>query len=257
MLPKLSLCLTVYNRFDEFQKTLSYALKDDRIDEIVISDDCSKPEFQEKLKSITNTKVKLFFNEENVGPFKNKILTIGRASNEWILLFDSDDVLTAAYLDGFQSIKEFDPKTLYCPEFGICVRGGQNVDRWDFKAFIGEKQTLESMSEHARKDTHHCGGFLNTCVYVANREEYLKVVDSYIDIVFYNDAIHLKYIWLSAGNNCFVVPDVYYYHYSGHKVGVGASFYWSFSENNRICGEGVMEALINGTPYNFELSVKK
>jgi glycosyltransferase involved in cell wall biosynthesis len=253
MLPKLSLCLTVYNRFDEFQKTLSYALSDSRIDEVVISDDCSKPEFQEKLKSISHPKVKLFFNEENFGPFKNKTLTIKRASNDWILLFDSDDVLTIDYLNALEKIETFNPKILYCPEYGVCVRNGKNVDKWDFTVYLGEEQTLSSMVEHARKGSHHCSAFLNTCVYIANKNEYLKTVEPYLDIVFYNDAIHLKYIWLNSGNSCVVIPNMFYYHYSGHRT----SFYWSFIENNKICGEEIMKSLVDGTPYNFELSRKK
>ena len=162
-------------------------------------------------------------------------------------------MLTVDYLDALENVKDFNPKTLYCPEYGICVRNGMMTnDRWEFTPYLGEPQTLDTIRDHAIKGTKHCSAFLNTCVYITNRAEYLRVVKPYLDIVFYNDAIHLKYIWLLYGNECRVVPNMFYYHHSGHRT----SFYWSFKDDNEICSDKIMKSIVDGTEYNFKESKK-
>ena len=97
----LSFCVTTYNRFNLTIQSFEKILDDERVSEIVISDDCSTDGSYEKLVDFFkgNEKVKIFRNERNVDCYVNKRIAIELATNKWCILGDSDNVFTKDYLD--------------------------------------------------------------------------------------------------------------------------------------------------------------
>lgn len=92
--PLLSICISSYNKGNRCSKLIHDILTvdDDRLD-IVVSDDCSSVETVKKIKTITDGRVKLFFNEENIGPCRNWYETIDRGTGRYILhVLDRDDI---------------------------------------------------------------------------------------------------------------------------------------------------------------------
>src|SRR5690606_35718803 len=99
-LDKVSLCLTNYNRTEMLYEAFHQVLDDERIDEIIISDDDSNDETVRWLKNqYPHAKVKIYWHEQNVGMSRNKAESLRLASNQWCILFDSDNVISTKYLD--------------------------------------------------------------------------------------------------------------------------------------------------------------
>jgi glycosyltransferase involved in cell wall biosynthesis len=70
--------------FKSFIEAVDHILNDDRVDEILIIDDKSKPEsikyLEEFIIELNNKKIKLIKNEVNLGMYKNKIYAISQAT---------------------------------------------------------------------------------------------------------------------------------------------------------------------------------
>jgi hypothetical protein len=60
---------------------------------------------------------------------------------------------------------------------------------------------------------------MNTCNYLVNREEYLKIYQHNPEMKG-TDTIWFNYLWLKAGNSFYVVPGMEYY----HRVWEGSGF---------------------------------
>src|SRR5665647_3469478 len=98
-MPKFSLAITTYNRYNFIEKDLGRYIENKFINEIVINDDSSDD--YSKLQKFKNesSKLKLFRNEFNLGVIKNKIKTISLSSNEFVLLLDSDNSISDKVLE--------------------------------------------------------------------------------------------------------------------------------------------------------------
>lgn len=103
-----SLCIPTYDRWEKFLKNnLELYLKNELIDEIIITDDYSTD--YENIKSffsneIVSGKIKVFQNAKRLGPFFNKIEALSKANNKWCALIDSDNFANIEY---FQTIKNY------------------------------------------------------------------------------------------------------------------------------------------------------
>lgn len=100
-----SLCIPTIERFNDFlSKNLPLYLKNDLIEEIIITDENGND--IEKIKSIfpNNDKLVLIQNETHLGPFLNKLKACSFAKNEWIVLIDSDNYADSNY---FMVAKEY------------------------------------------------------------------------------------------------------------------------------------------------------
>jgi hypothetical protein len=95
-----SLCIPTMDRYDNFlSKYIPLYLKNDLIDEIIISDENGNDIKKINEHFPNNNKLKLFVNEERLGPFMNKIRACSKASNEWIVLMDSDNFADENYFN--------------------------------------------------------------------------------------------------------------------------------------------------------------
>jgi glycosyltransferase involved in cell wall biosynthesis len=213
----LSLCLTNYNRYEMLLESFQHVYDDPRITEIVISDDCSDIKIYRKLEAFCKDrpKIKLFRNDKNVGMSLNKKLAIERATEDWCILLDSDNIIKPDYIDAVYEIAATPPpfgvskKCIYCPEFA--------KPEFDYRKFSGysfnAKEAKDLMSDKV------FNMLMNTCNYIVHREQYLKVYQHNPSIKA-SDTIHFNYLWLKSGGSFYVVPGMQYF----HRVHSGSGF---------------------------------
>lgn len=205
---KISLALTHYNRFDLLLECIAHVKDDPRIDEIVISDDCSTDGSYERLGEhfSTNHKIKLWRNERNLDCYANKRAAVGRCSNEWVILFDSDNVIGLDYLNRIYFFP-WEPQVVYCPDYA--------QPHFDYTPWSGKRISRHDVAEWMQKPTpkgasSFCTA-LNTANYFVNRAAYLEVWDGSID-PHTSDSIFQIYNWLRSGRHVSIVPNLRYFH---------------------------------------------
>jgi hypothetical protein len=99
-----TLCIPTIDRFDKFlSRYLPEYINNGLINEIIITDENGND--IDKIEKVFNSdKLKLFKNSTRLGPFLNKLSACSRASNEWIVLIDSDNFADEKY---FQIVNEY------------------------------------------------------------------------------------------------------------------------------------------------------
>lgn len=204
----ISLCITTHNRDQMTVDSFAQVLNDDRISEIVIVDDHSDEAIFANLQFMVNgmDKVKLFRNHKNLGCYHNKRMAVECATNEWVILFDSDNIIGVDYLDAIQNYKGVNhnhEKIIYQPEWAR--------PHFDFRAYSGK---LFSPIYHIRNYTIQQTflTMLNAMNFFVNRNEYLRVFDTTKEEPWTADSIYFNYLWLKAGNSIYVTPGLQYDH---------------------------------------------
>jgi len=202
---KISICLTNFNRDRLLFEAVSNVLMDDRVDEIVISDDASDPKiYQSVLWQFKEfAKVKIFQNQKNVDCYQNKALSLSKASNDWCILFDSDNVISKGYIDRIEGLTEggLNDNTIYTPSFAM--------PHFDFTNVAGVNITKANIGGLIINDRVQT--MLNAANYFVNRHKWLEIFDLDTDPVT-SDSIYMAYRWLKAGYSIYVVPDLSYQH---------------------------------------------
>jgi len=222
----ISLAITHFNRYAFLLECIAQVKDDPRIAEIVISDDASTDGSYEKLvESFRDLpKVRLFRNEKNLDCYFNKQKAVERAMGEWVILFDSDNILSKAYLDALFALEGWDPQTVYCPEFA--------EPSFDYRSWSGQiissKNVAALMTPPApsappvpnrarggrtplRPNKTNFGCLLNTCNYFVHRASYLEVWDGSVN-PHTADSIYQIYNWLRSGRQLMVVSGLRYFH---------------------------------------------
>ena len=201
----ISLCLTTFNRTELLYESCRQLLQDNRVSEIVIVDDHSTEDIYNTIFWQFNAvpKVKLFRNERNLDCYRNKREAVSKATNEWVIIGDSDNIFTTAYIDRIESLflSGMNPKTLYQPSFA--------KPHFNFSPFNGLTINKENVKKYMPDLMFQT--MLNAMNYFVNRDEYLKLWDGSVDPVT-SDSIFHNYNWLKAGNDIYVVPGLEYEH---------------------------------------------
>lgn len=199
---KISLCITTYNRNAYLFKSFEQVMKDERINEIVIVDDCSEYQLflliQERCKYMP--KVRLFRNEKNVGCYENKKIAVSKASNEYVIIFDSDNVLNADYIDKIYSEK-WDSKTILAPDFARPV--------FDYTKFSNITFRKDNVAHYAFQAGFDC--LMNTMNYFVHSDSFVHTWQQKHDIKG-ADSIYMNYLWLLAGNEIKCLEGLQYFH---------------------------------------------
>lgn len=200
----LSLCITNYNRDRMLFESFEQVLNDDRVSEIIVTDDGSVQSILRKVEVYCNhPKVKLFKNQKNLGCYKNKRYAISLASNEYVIIFDSDNIMTTKYIDTVYE-KEWIPSTIYAPDY---------VHSFDYRHFSDHVITKNNVRKFVGLLRFDC--LINTMNYFVHRENYLKVWDGSIE-PWTADTIYQNYNWLNAGFNIHVLKGLEYHHRINH-----------------------------------------
>lgn len=200
---KISLCITTYNRYQLTIDSFFQVLSDERIDEIVVVDDCSNDGSFEKLLEYFYDpyKVKLYRNDINLGVYRNKKRSVELATNEWCIVFDSDNIIEPGYVDKLYELQPWDAHTEYCPALAEPA-----FDYTSLSDILISKGNVNTLWKKKQFDA-----FLNTMNSFWNREEYLKVWDETVEPIS-SDSIYMNYRWLAAGNKIQVVEGMKYQH---------------------------------------------
>lgn len=177
----ISLGIPFYNTSQYFIDCIQYALENDFVSEIVVNDDCSSEDQWNKLNQIVETldtnKIKLFRNQENLGAFRNKYLTVFNCSNSWVYLLDSDNHAFKNSYDLIKSILDTDPLIVYSPQHLYCknddVENYEIISDYNFKYdLIGVEETKDMIF----KQTKWFDWFFNSGNYVLNRDTYINAL---------------------------------------------------------------------------------
>jgi glycosyltransferase involved in cell wall biosynthesis len=199
---KISLCITNYNRNAYLFKSFEQVLNDDRISEIVIVDDCSDLELYNRIEERCKymNKVKLFRNEKNLGCYENKKVAVSKASEEYVIIFDSDNVIDTSYIDKIYSV-EWNPSTILAPDFAQPV--------FDYRQYSGVTFNKVNVSQYALKGNFAC--LINTMNYFVHRDSYVAIWQAKEGIKG-ADSIYMNYLWLLAGNEINCLDGLHYFH---------------------------------------------
>jgi glycosyltransferase involved in cell wall biosynthesis len=203
---KLSLCITTFNRttmvIEAFEKVYDHPL----IDEIVICDDCSTDENYTQLLELwylhpAKDKIKIFRNEKNLNMSRNKAKAISHAKNDWVAIIDSDNILPVEYFDSLTEFWYMNKHLILHPDFA--------EPEHDYRQWDEEIITSINAKDFLHEREFRC--LLNSCNYIVNRDEYLRVY-KYDPSIKESDTIYFNTLWLESGNGFYVVPGMKYHH---------------------------------------------
>lgn len=198
----ISFCVTSFNRFEFTVQSFEQILHDDRVSEIIISDDASTDNsFLHFIAHFMHEqKVKIFRNETNQDCFRNKKTAIELASNHFCILGDSDNVFGVDYLDVI-----FD----YLWDKNVILTPSWAAPHFDFRDYEGLLITKENVAKYIDKPMFEV--CLNAANYFVNRQSFLDSWDGSINPVT-SDSIWVAYNWLKDGKGIFVTPNLTYTH---------------------------------------------
>jgi glycosyltransferase involved in cell wall biosynthesis len=206
---KLSLAITTFNRYEMTVESFAQVIDDPRIDDVVILDDCSTDNsFAKLVKHFQgNDKVRVIRQAQNRGMGLNKRDAIALAKNDWVAIIDSDNVIGLNFIGAlhsfglYEGITQLYKSTIYVPDFA--------KPQFDYRKFSGKRVDRFNAFDLVNDSIGNC--LMNTCNYVVNRIEYLKVYEHNPEMKG-TDTVWFNYLWLKTGNTFYVVPGMEYYH---------------------------------------------
>ncbi len=218
---KISIAIPYYNNSKFMKETLSYPITDDRVSEIIICDDNSSDldELKVIISELNSDKVKLIENSENLGVYLNKIRAIKNCSNDWVILFDSDNVIGENYINHLYEIDDWNSDTIYAPAFIEKINeNGHHDSYFDYRIYSGL-----ITKENFRNLDHFNSLFqtmMNTCNYFVNKENYIKCSEKNSPnydtrLISSLDSMTLLSDWLTSDeglfNRCIINPMFYFF----------------------------------------------
>jgi glycosyltransferase involved in cell wall biosynthesis len=101
-MPLVSILIPVYNRAHLVKEAIDSALAQTLVDlEVVIVDNCSTDGTREVLEeyAVKDDRVRIYFNETNVGPVRNWIRAVKESRAEYCKILFSDDLIHPLFLE--------------------------------------------------------------------------------------------------------------------------------------------------------------
>lgn len=196
-----TLAITTYNRYEMLLESFAQVIGDDRISEILILDDCSEIDYWNKIKDLGsyNPKIKVIRQMKNRGMAVNKRDAVAYSLNDWVILFDSDNIISSAYLDAIPENLFND--TIYIPDFAR--------PNFDFQAFSGMRINGKVAAKNIKDSVFNM--MLNCCNYLVPRDRYVSTFKEDTTVKG-SDTIAFAYNWMRNGNWFEVVKGMEYFH---------------------------------------------
>lgn len=200
---KISVAIPTFNRFEFLRECVNDILTDDRVDEIVIVDDASEPGFYCQIVDWASRipKIKTFRNVKNLDCYANKAQAVSHCTNDRVILFDSDNILTTAYIDKIYEQSPWEPNTVYCPTFAR--------PHFDYTQLDGQIISRSTVRHLMGNDTFKTA--LNTANYFVPREAYLQCFNPNAS-PYTADSIYMAYRFLDAGYMLAFIKGLHYDH---------------------------------------------
>ena len=219
MIPKISLCIPTYKRFDKFLSTnLVRYLENPYIDEIVICDENGE-DSQKILAQFPNqSKIKVYTNESILGAFSNKNRVVSLASNDWVCLMDSDNYAPASYFEAWISYIEsngISSKKIYLPLSTIPQPNHPGFNYTPFQHLQLDSISCEQQQIDMNNETITC--MFNTGNYIFHKQNYIEsnrhLVEYHTSGVKGAQDVFFKAALLFLNHSTFVlVPNMSYHH---------------------------------------------
>ena len=206
---RISVAIPTHNRADRVLRLVPTLLRDPRIGEIVVRDDASDTTDFTRLQAglaPLAPRVRLARNAANLGALGNKLAVIADGRLDWVILLDSDNGLTPAYLDRLFALPVWSERVIYCPQ--------QARPQFDFSFLTDTTLDLDTSGQllTTTRYENFCV-FLNTGNYFLPARRYLDALQPYADRkVAGADVIFANTIWLLNGGLLHVVPGLTYDH---------------------------------------------
>ena len=209
-----SLCIPTINRFDEFlSKYIPKYLENEQISEIIITDENGNDATKILNTFSDNPKIKLFVNKSVMGPFLNKMSACSKASNEWIVLIDSDNF---ADIDYFNAAKQYIQTKISPDKKNIILAPSFAKPNFDYKnmsGFVYNKQNLrtQNIKLHNTECLMNTGNFVINKFLIDNlnlRNETDNIKkSSACDVIYFNTLLFEQ-----LDLNMHIVPGMEYIH---------------------------------------------
>ena len=137
---KISICIPTWGRVQMTIESFYDVYNSDKVSEIIIVDDTSDIEIYEDLKLMCDAlpKVKLYRNLTNQDCYRNKMTSVSFATNEWVVLLDSDNKIDQSYLDIIFDL-HWERNCSYMPSFA--------APSFNYNQFAGNIITKENVSQ--------------------------------------------------------------------------------------------------------------
>lgn len=207
-LDRISVVIPFYNTGFYASSVFNEVLDDERIDEVIVVDDCSLPGEVEMLQAVIKNKpkVKYLRNEENVGELRSRIKGAEWVRNEWVIFLDSDNSLTKEYLDALYKIPHWRQDTIYHPSFG-------NKKHIDYTSWEGDHIGRGNIRKYLNEEPYKTKMFLNTGNYFMQNHNYLLTAYKHqmVPKYQYGDVV-INAQWINDRNFIFIVPGMHYVH---------------------------------------------
>jgi len=215
----ISLAIPFYNNSKFIRETLLYPISDDRISEIIICDDNSddKEKLEVILEELKCPKIKLIKNHTNIGVYLNKLETLRNCSNEWAILFDSDNILSRDYVDKIYHEK-WEENVIISPSLVEKINGmSERMDTiFDYRMFIGDIE-IANFFEKREINEVQFDTLLNTCNYFVPVKNFLKCMER--EMCHYNtfeisslDSLTFFTDWVANGQKFKILAGLEYKH---------------------------------------------
>ena len=132
--PLVSIGIPTYNRLKFLKETVESAISQSYSNiEIIISDNCSSDGTNEWLKTLTDSRIKIFTQSENIGMIPNWNKCVKESNGEYFILLSDDDYIDINFVSELITIVERHNKC-----FSICY--GNTILVEDGKDFYVEKK---------------------------------------------------------------------------------------------------------------------
>ena len=210
----ISVAIPHYNNARFMPETLEHIVNDNRIAEIIICDDCSKDfdELEALVKKLDNNKIMLFKNEKNIGCYHNKLHTLTKCNQEWVILLDSDNIIKKEYIDILYEIETWNNTIIYTPMWSKTFPGELSANM-NFSKFKNQLIDYTNYLNHFHDWVFKC--LINNCNYFIPVKPYLQIMNKYTykrEIIDCLDSAVLFTDWLCDKNKVMVVENLIYSH---------------------------------------------
>lgn len=214
----ISVAITTYNRFESTAKLIGNFLYDDRVDEIICSDDASTDGSFVRLMNEFSGQDKVILSQQlkNRNMSYNKYSAVSKCKNPFVLIADSDNTFKKTYFDAFYELNGWDDDTIYCPNYA--------APAFNYSIYAGKTFDKSNIKEYLDKPLFGC--LLNTANYVVPKDRYIHTYEENSTIKA-ADTVWMNYLWLKAGYKLNVVYGMMYYHLQ-HE---GSHFLENINEN--------------------------
>jgi glycosyltransferase involved in cell wall biosynthesis len=228
---RLGIAIPTWERTDLLEASYRHVVSDDRVEQVAIVDDASSPAVRAHVQALSaHPKIQVFHNKGNLGCYQNKGESSYRLTSDWMILFDSDNILTHKYLDALYEIPTWTRQTLYMPVFASPA-----FDYRDYSDVIISKDNLREYVDRPRFLTA-----LNTGNFFANRDEFVLNFDPFANPLA-ADSLYLVYCWLRDGGVLQFVPNLVY----THRIHPGSN-YLRYAEQTKPFAEALERRLREG-----------